>query len=375
MGTLTTPTLDARIAMDAGVALRTDLHYAIVVGINRYPGLPTSLRGPRNDAAEFYKWLRAATGGNVPEANIRHVDIDPATVAEVRGAKPTRELVNNALDELIADVSAKVRANALEWPHTRLYMYLSGHGIAPNAREAALLMANAATGRFGENIPAAAYMQFFQDQQTFKELVVFADCCRTLKAQATIIPPPWDRTNPNRGQVRTVIGFAAGFAELAYEPTPEEERDPDLARGYFTRALLEGLNGSAEDPQTHAITSESLSKYVRQRSIDLTKHKPTPQEPPMYHDAAAPIVFRAAGVVPGVASFPVIIEFGTHAGRFVLSDGDGAIVRQGETTGEPWTLELPNGIYEVRREDAVDGTGLANNGLFRVTGGARHVQL
>ena len=373
MGTLTTPA--PAPAPAGGPVLRTDLHYAIVVGINRYPGLPTSLRGPRNDAAEFCRWLRSPAGGNVPEANIRHVDVDPATVPELKGARPTRELVNDALGELIDAVSARVKANLLEWEHTRLYMYLSGHGIAPNAREAALLMANAASGRFGENIPAATYTQFFQDQQHFKELVVFADCCRTLKAQATILPPPWDRVNVNRGQVRTVIGFAAGFAELAYEPTPEEEQDPDRARGYFTKALLEGLSGHAEDPATHEITSETLSRYVRQRSIDLTKHKPTPQEPPMYHDAAAPIVFRPPGAAPRAPSFDVTIDFGAHAGTFVLSDGDGDEIARWTTNGTPWTIPLRNGLYEVRREDAVDGTGLANDGLFRVTGGERHVRL
>jgi hypothetical protein len=236
-------------------------------------------------------------------------------------------------------------------------------------------MANATAGRFGENIPAALYMHFFEDRQIFKELVVFADCCRTLKAQATILPPPWDRTIGQNGQVRTVIGFAAGFAELAYEPTPEEEANPDLARGYFTTALIEGLTGSAADQETGAITAQSLSRYVRQRSIDLTKNKPTPQEAPMIVSGAETIVFRPAAAAAVAPTFPVTIILGTHVGRFILSDAGGGTVDEKTADGTPWTVLLPNGLYEVRRDDMIDGQGLANNGLFRVTGGARDVAL
>jgi hypothetical protein len=44
-------------------------HYAVVVGINRYPGL-SDLRGARADAGAFADWLERPDGGAVPPANV-----------------------------------------------------------------------------------------------------------------------------------------------------------------------------------------------------------------------------------------------------------------------------------------------------------------
>jgi hypothetical protein len=49
-----------------------DHHYAVVVGINRYPGL-SDLTGARADAEAFAQWLEDGDGGALPAANIRRV--------------------------------------------------------------------------------------------------------------------------------------------------------------------------------------------------------------------------------------------------------------------------------------------------------------
>ena len=356
------------------VPLRTDMHFALLVGINKYPGLPTSLRGPRNDAKDFYDWLIAPDGGNVPKGNIRHVDVNPDAVTELRTARPNRDDVHSALDELLDALGNRLKADMLDWQYSRLYVYLSGHGIAPNAREAALLMANAMLGKLGESIPCAAYMNFFQDQQTFRELVFFADCCRTLKAQAQLLPPPWDRTTSTRGQVVTVIGFAAAFGNLAYEPTPQEVAEPDLARGYFTKALLEGLRGNAADKATGEINSDTLARYVKQRVLDLTSGKPSPQEALLNAAPLTPaIVFRPVAPVP---RWPVTISLPQgFAGTAVLMDGSRVEQARHDGAGGPWTVQLTNGLYEVRPADQPDGSVFANDGLFRITGVSCNVDL
>jgi uncharacterized caspase-like protein len=356
--------------------LRPELHYAVVVGINRYPGLPTNLRGPRNDAQQFYDWLRDPCGGRVPEANIRLIKVDEQDEARFTSpdvALPTRDLINNALDDVMTNLERHLKGSPLDWQHTRLYLYLSGHGVAANAREAALLMANARLGRLGDSIPCAPYMAFFQDAQTFRELVCFADCCRTAKAQAQMLGPPFDRRSANRGPVATVLGFATNFGDLAYEPTPEEEADPDLTRGFFTTALLEGLRGGAVDELTGEINSNSLARYVRRRVLDLTQTRPVPQQAPMSADPAAPIVFRPAASPP-VWSVTISFPAG-FTGAVALSDGKGRDVGRYEGAPAPWVVPLPNDYYEVRPAEARDGSGFNKDGLFRVLGEDRHVQL
>jgi hypothetical protein len=355
--------------------LRRDLHFAVVVGINRYPGLATSLRGPRKDAQDVYDWLVSSEGGGLSPKNVKHIDVDPSEVKDVRTAKPTRDVINEALEDVESSLQEHLTKHPLDWQYSRLYLYLSGHGIAPHAREAALLMANARLGRL-ENLPAAVYMGFFQDQQVFHELVFFADCCRTVKDRATILAPPWDPVRRDNGQVATVIGFATGFGNLAYEPTPAEESDPDQTRGFFTKALIEGLKGNAADMRTGAITSETLSKYLRQRVIDLTSSKPTPQEPSVYANVASPIVFRPAAAAASIPKWDVTINFPPwYTGNVVLSDGAGNQVAQATSTTQPWTLPLQTGFYEVRPEGEPDGSRFNSKGLFRVTGGPYVVQL
>ena len=42
--------------------------YAVVVGINHYPGL-SDLKGAENDARAFQDWLVRKDGGNIPNSS------------------------------------------------------------------------------------------------------------------------------------------------------------------------------------------------------------------------------------------------------------------------------------------------------------------
>lgn len=45
--------------------------YAIVVGINHYPGM-NPLKGAEQDALNFIEWLKDPKGGDVPKEQIWH---------------------------------------------------------------------------------------------------------------------------------------------------------------------------------------------------------------------------------------------------------------------------------------------------------------
>jgi len=353
-------------------------HYALVVGIDRYPGV-RDLTSARNDARRFAAWLEAEDGGAVPPANVMRVLAedgelpDPLTLGQ---AIPRFQQIEDALFDLRQRCESHVEEHPADWQRTRLYVYVSGHGIAPAPDEAALLMANAARQRFGRNFSCDKFLDFFKAAQTFHELVFFADCCRERVGAAPIQAPTWDRVEGDKGPVVALPGYATHFGDLAFEADTEQTELPDARRSFFTQALLEGLKGQAANDDG-IIDSISLPRYVTERVKKLTENKPRPQVPQMRADPAAPIIFRR-DVSPTTAlaakTHAVDIEFPPGwAGRAVLRDGTLESIGMHDAGAGTWTLDLGNGLYEVSPETGSNPFAAA--GRFKVLGGAQHVQL
>jgi len=347
------------------------LHFAVIIGIDHYPAI-RELTAARKDADAFKGWLRS-TG--VPEKNIRLIKSN-GRVADIASAVPTRQSVDQALRELHKLVANAVKDDqATLWPRTRLYYYFSGHGVTPNAREAMGLMANAERGAFGDSIPCALYKEFYEDAQYFRELVFFADCCRSYMLQVKPVGPPFDPVHRLLGEVKSVLGFGAGFGGLAHEPGPDELTDINNARGYFTQALLEGLGGEAVDKRTKEITTLGLSNYVRSRVQALTKAKnPGPQQPQfIVTDVANPIVFAENVAHNGVKSHIITLTVpkGFSSVAMIL-DSERRVVSQRDATLAQWQVPLEDGLYQ-----AVDiaGVSFQHDGMFRVQGGPGDVLL
>ena len=92
--------------------------------------------------------LADPAGGDLPPKNIACIVADEQRMpagADVLDAVPNSREVFRALKVFRDRVNDHLKNNLPDWPHTRLYVYFSGHGIAPVAREAALLMADAST--------------------------------------------------------------------------------------------------------------------------------------------------------------------------------------------------------------------------------------
>jgi hypothetical protein len=350
-----------------------DLHFAVVVGINNYPGV-SNLKFARRDAENFYDWL--ITGGGVPPANIVRVE-SQQEFTEVYDALPNRTDVNTALRRVNAAVAQRTKTRPLDREKTRLYLYVSGHGIAPEGSEAALLMANAAKDAWGENIACATYLRRYEKCQFFREVVVFADCCR-LRQSADFPGPPFDvDANTNIGPVDSFLGFATQHGDAAYEPT---DANLDEGRSYFTQALLEGLRGSAADRETGEINSVTLARYTGERVKKLTADKRYPQVPRMPADEQRPIVFQTARDVakPELAKpeYNVTIRFPvTFTGEAVLLDAQFSQIASHTADSNPWVVSLKDGFYGVRPKGAPSGEAFAGNGLFCVLGENEDVQL
>lgn len=354
-------------------------HYAVVVGIDHYPGV-RNLTSARNDARRFAAWLQREDGGGLPEDNVELILVEDEELPdplEVGNAVPHFQEIEDALFDLRLRCEDHVADHPLDWQRSRLYLYVSGHGIAPAPDEAALLMANAAPQRFGRNLSCDKFLEFFKAAQTFKELVFLADCCRERVGNANIQLPTWDRVEGHNGQVVALPGYATHFAEVAFEADPVEDEDPDERRSYFTQALLEGLEGKAVNPDG-VIDSTSLTLYVTARVQELTAHKPRKQKPEMVSDVATPIIFRTGVPQPAPedpAGQPVTLRFPAgFAGTVVLTDGTFKKVGTHDAGSGPWSLPLPPGLYEVAPE-AGGANPFADHGRIRVTIGGADVQL
>ena len=345
-----------------------DQHYAVVVGINRYPGL-SDLTGARADAEAFAEWLEREGGGRLPPANVKRViasDEEEASFgADIGAAKPVREQIEDALSDVAAAAKAAVQANSEAWERTRVYLYVAGHGLAPSGGEGALYLANAREDA-PRHLELAEYRRWCTGCAYFREVIVFADCCRTRENAARALSPtliPCAAAFVNR-QTTWVVGFGSGLGEPTYE---------DEARGHFTKALLEGLENAKGD-ETGALTAAELAPYVKSAVAEQTKHLPHPQTAEIWGDLGARIVFRPEPPAAR-ARREVTISFPPgYAGRVELRRGLQPIGTHDAGTG-PWTLPLEEGMYEVAPDAGEPPAEFAKKGLFPVVGGGAHVQL
>ena len=359
--------------------MANDLHFGVCIGIDRYPGLAgRDLGSARRDAGAFHDWLVDPKGGDVPVENVRLVAAGPEDLfPDVADARPQQREVNKALHEFNRRLRQHVDLNPDDWELTRMYIYAAGHGIGPPMGEGAVLMADAEADLLGNSVELSQYADWYLRCGLVREVVIFADCCRELIGG---IPPP--AAPPFNvcqfpsfvGTVR-FVGYASRLGEVAWEPTATAERDS--ARGYFTAALIDGLNGAAAERDTGEVTAASLAQYV-QNAVEVATAGigPYPQRGELRGDLATRLVLRVGGphrtpqrqvriTFPAGLVTSVSMRSGPRPedlrGRWNPADGD-------------WRLALPDGLYQVLADEA-GTTAFENKGLFAVSGGDLDVRL
>jgi hypothetical protein len=357
-----------------------DLHYAVVVGINHYPAFGP-LRFARADAEAFSEWLRSPAGGALPSENVRTVtvtELEEKTFAASSDARPTLRDVDDALEWVIDRIRERITARPSDRDGIRIYLYVSGHGVAPSSGEAALLMANATSGRLGEYLDLSRYEEWIRRCGYTGELVIFADCCRQIIAG---VPPgnlpPFRVCDRPMGSTLKIVGYAADLGEFAQEPPPTSENDK--TRGYFTRALLDGLE-RARNPRPYGpVTSGSLAPYVREHVAEMTRTLAWQQKAEIVGHLDPPMVFRPPIVATELQQEPrcaVTIRFPAgFAGRVVLRRNDLSVAGDWEMSRGAWRVVLPEGLYVVQPDGASSGTAFIADGRIRAIGRDVDIQL
>ncbi len=262
--------------------------YAIVVGIAKYPQL-SPLEGPERDADDFHAWVTAADGGGVPAEHVTRI-VTSLYEESFDDGKPTTELIDSAFMKLVR----LGRKNEGEVGR-RLYIYFSGHGIAPDLEmdESALLMANAARDTPGYHIPGRLYASAIRLEGLFDEVVLFMDCCRDDYERVSRRPTPWIPVKTVRGgRTRAFYGFATRWGLKAREKPIHEgrvDREKGVYRGVFTVALMEALRGHSADKQAR-VTGSTVSGHIHSRVRELLEEAEY-EKPQFDFDPGDDIVF------------------------------------------------------------------------------------
>jgi uncharacterized caspase-like protein len=364
-----------------------ELHFGLCIGIDRYPGFPgRDLSSATRDARSFRDWLTAPSGGALPEGNVALVTVEANEPFDsIVDARPKMHEVVQALDTINERLRSHLAVNPEDWARTRVYIYAAGHGVAIPNGEGAVLMADAKPALLGFNVDLSLYADWYAHCGLVHEVIVFVDCCREV---ADGMPPgvvlfQQCRFPANKGSVR-FIAYASRWAEQAWEPIAVD--DPNLTRGYFTEALLDGLNGAAEEADTKQVTAASLAAYVAQAVEAKTRPPvaPYPQRAEMPVDLAVRLVLRDAPAAPAGAAAPLPGAAAVHSatihfpagftGEAVIRSGDGTVRGRWRAVDGTWKVSLPDSFYQVV-PDPPGGATFQGEGLFALVGADADVHL
>ncbi|SHM81268.1 caspase domain-containing protein [Mucilaginibacter sp. OK098] len=322
-----------------------DRDFAIIVGINEYQELPT-LNGPISDAQEFQKWLINPSGGDVPEGNCKFI------LAGKNPFIPTQDLIDAALDEIISDGNQK----------RRLYFFFAGHGIGIDWNSNGLCLPSWTTRFRNKSISSKEYLNYTVGSDFFEEIYFFLDCCRDRLINAIALPPTLGLAKPRGDGVTSLVLYASDFDNPANE-APDKDMSSTV-RGYFSQALVGGLNGGAADADGN-ITVNSLINFTQLKTAELAQADQQVQTVTHQFNGAGITmdqVYIKKGVAPRITA--VTFNFQT-AGRVEILNSDlqpiyDQVVIAGQSAGP---FPLKKGLYEINNLDTnqtmnfkIDGT-------------------
>jgi len=322
--------------------------FAIIVGIDRYQHLGT-LEGPVKDASDFERWVVDKTR----EDHVKPQNVFRAfSSSDAHSWEPTQDTVDRHFLRL-CEVGERKKSGG--YVGRRLYVFMAGHGMAQTIEEASLLTANAREGDSEAHIPCRCYCDWLRMAAYFDEIVLFVDSCRTKFPDVAVRPFPRPTIHAEgSGKVKYLYGFAARYGQEALEE----------ARGFFSQALLEGLQkGRRSDG---SVTAASLKEFILNHP-DLKNYEGI-QDP----EIVAPDEIVLARY-KGEGRFRVRLDVRpAPAARARIRGSDIQPFEVAAAEDGIFDIEVPRGLYAVE----VGST----KGLFEVSGTKReekpiHVEL
>lgn len=313
--------------------------YAIVVGIDSYPGeegipgLPR-LEASERDARKFEEWLLDPAGGAVPRPRVKTAmssDVTPGEPSWGTVNRPFRELANETL-----------RTGRIGPVGRRLYIFLAGHGFSdPQEMNTAALLSAEASYFYTPHVAGRRYAEWFRRNGAFEEIVLVMDCCRELNDLMGLQDPPFPKTK-NTEEARRVRFFYAYATEWG-QTTRETLIDGEVC-GIFTKSVLDALRNAPPD-ESGRVTGQRVKDYIHNRITELMNGAGAPA-PQIDIDSQRDIVFAERDVTQ-TRKVSVVLDPFVSGMTVAVIDAFENLVMEVETATPIVVLDLPPGIYKV----------------------------
>lgn len=244
--------------------------FALVIGLNHYEHSSlNNLTSAIDDAKAMRDWFIDPKKGRIEPDNCIVVTSTEDPI------QPEKHIIDKALEEIYI----KAMGNG---GGRRLYFYFSGHGFSHKMEDNTLVISDWFPPlRFNNALNSKKYMEVIQESGVFREILFFLDCCRSRKIKCSGQGPAMQFPKPDEDlpPAQNVIAFAAEYNNPAYEAQYNIDND-GIVRSYFTKALLEGLNGVKDAKNENGeVTLDSLDKYTTKRTMDIARERNHSQKP------------------------------------------------------------------------------------------------
>jgi CHAT domain/Caspase domain len=330
-------------------------HYAVLVTINRYPGLQ-DLQGPENDGDALKVWLLDPVGGDVAAENVRHVrSSDFGPMKDPYDANPTeRELVR------VLDAWMRKPGGWHERVGQRLYLYFAGHGFTAGSSisDPALFSAVAQHGD-PAHIAGYRYAAKIANAGFFEEIVLVMDCCQDVLKASQVLEPTW--SPPDRNQAANVKLLQAYGAPRGRKAFERALQPGSPARGLFSTVWTEALYTALPDSDGW-VTGQTVKKQVLQVWAQRFKGETGYDPPVRLPDGDDIRLFRRASALAFAAPVNIAVDV-DHLLRGVIRpydvrgkvklirpSGGGASTFAGQRTAPSFLPALARGSREFSRD-------------------------
>lgn len=230
--------------------------HLLAIGVSDYDNPRYRLGLAAKDARDFGRLLEGQRGGLY--------DTVEATVLTDKAAGKA------AVEKALADLRAKVG------PRDTTFVFLAGHGINDEAGEYLYLPKEADLSRLPDTGISFRLLREILASLPGRTLL-FVDTCHAGNALGDL------RAGLSRDNTSALNGLASAENNIivfaSSTGTQESIEDAAWGNGAFTKALVEGLRGSADFNRRGRVTYKQLDAYVADRVEELTKGRQTPVTP------------------------------------------------------------------------------------------------
>ncbi len=233
-------------------AAPTGALYVVAIGIGAYPDRAMRLDLPAKDATDFVAVQQRQRGFLYREVEAR----------VLRDSQATRSAIEDAMHWLEAQVG----------PGDLGMVFMAGHGFNDAAGRYYFVPYDYDPARpLATSVPGRSFSDALARLRG--RPLLFLDAC-----YAGAVTQRWGQRSVQTARLTNALAAPENSVVVFAASTGQQESLESLewGNGAFTKLLVQGLGGAARLPSIAAVTTRSLSPFVRQGVIKLTQGRQTP---------------------------------------------------------------------------------------------------